>query len=64
MQIRPQATIFEGSILFGLLFNEYLILPINLYIPLVVWCRGNDEIDLSSFASNVLKNIFGELVKI
>ena len=44
MQIRPQATIFEGSILFGLLFSEYLILPINLYIPLVVWCRGNDEI--------------------
>lgn len=36
----------------------------NLYIPLIVWYRGNDEIDLSSFASNVLKNIFGELVKI
>lgn len=46
------------------LVNISLILPINLYIPLIVWCRGNDETDLSSFASNVLKNIFGELVKI
>lgn len=65
MQIRPQTRIFEGFILFGLLFSEYFFNFINnLYIPLIVWYRGNDEIDLSSFASNVLKNIFGELVKI
>lgn len=42
--------------------NIALILSVDFYISLIVWCMGDDEIKF--FASNVSKNVFGEQVKI